>query len=72
MLGNTSVVEDGLRVMARADMPSLDDDPAYRRAMRAMSSPRSVGWGVVDLVDYLEYFMMHRIANPMTVMVISM
>ncbi len=56
MLGNTSVVEDGLRAMARADMPGLDDDPAYRRALRAMSSQRSVGWGVVDLVDYIEYF----------------
>ena len=56
MLGNTSVVEDGLRAMARADMPGLEDDPAYRRALRAMSSPRSVGWGVVDLVDYIEYF----------------
>ena len=56
MLGNTSVVEDGLRATARADMPRLDDNPAYRRAMRAMSSPRSVGWGVLDLVDYLEYF----------------
>ena len=56
MLGNTSVVEDALRAAARGDMPSLRDDPAYRRALRALGASRSVGWGVVSVVDYLQYF----------------
>ena len=57
MIGNTSAVEDGLRASARADMPGLVDDPGYRRAVRALSAPRSVGWGVMSVVDYVDYFM---------------
>ena len=56
MIGNTSAVEDGLRASARADMPGLLDDPGYRRAVRALSAPRSVGWGVMSVVDYVDYF----------------
>ena len=56
MIGNTSVVEDGLRASARADMPRLDENPAYRRAVQALSAPRSVAWGVMSIVDYLDYF----------------
>jgi len=56
MLGNTSVVEDALRAAARGDMPNLRDDPAYRRALRALKAARSIGWGVIRVVDYLEYF----------------
>ncbi len=56
MIGNTSAVEDGLRASAKADMPGLVDDPAYRRAVEALSAPRSVGWGVMSMVDYVDYF----------------
>ncbi len=56
MIGNTSAVEDGLRASAQADMPGLVDDPGYRRAVRALSAPRSVGWGVMSMVDYVDYF----------------
>jgi hypothetical protein len=56
MIGNTSVVEDGLRASAKADMPGLDDNPGFRRAVGALSAPRSVGWGVMSIVDYLDYF----------------
>ncbi len=56
MIGNTSAVEDGLRATANADMPELVDDPAYRRAVRALSAPRSIGWGVMSMVDYVDYF----------------
>ena len=56
MIGNTSVVEDGLRASARADMPGLVEDPGYRRAVQALSAPRSVGWGVMSILDYLDYF----------------
>jgi hypothetical protein len=56
MIGNTSVVEDGLRSSARANMPGLVDNPDYRRAVQALSAPRSVGWGVMSVVDYLDYF----------------
>ena len=56
MLGNTSAVEDGLRATAKADMPALVDDAGYRRAVRALSAPRSIGWGVMSLVDYMDYF----------------
>ena len=56
MIGNTSAVEDGLRASARADLPGLVDNPAYRRAVRSLSAPRSVGWGVMSMVDYVDYF----------------
>jgi len=56
MIGSTSAVEDGLRASAQANMSVLVDDPAYRRAVRALSAPRSVGWGVMSIVEYLDYF----------------
>ncbi len=56
MIGNTSAVEDGLRASAQADMPVLVDNPVYRRAVRSLSAPRSVGWGVMSVVDYVDYF----------------
>ncbi len=56
MAGNTSLVEDALRAGARAGMPNLADDPAFERATRAVTAPRSVAWGVVNIVDYLDYF----------------
>ena len=56
MIGTTSAVEDGLRASAQADMPGLVDDPGYRRAVRALSAPRSVSWGVMSIVDYMDYF----------------
>ncbi len=56
MAGNTSLVEDALRAGARSGMPNLADDPAFQRAARAVTAPRSVAWGVVNVVEYLEYF----------------
>lgn len=56
MFGNTSAVEDALRSTARADMPQLGDDSAYKHALRVLSAPRSVGWGVMNVVDYLDFF----------------
>lgn len=56
MLGNTSVVEDALRTGGKAGMPTLADDPAYRRAIRALTAPQAVGWGVVNIPEYLAYF----------------
>lgn len=56
MIGNTSMVEDALRTSGKAGVPTLADDPAYRRAVAALTAPRSVAWGVVNLMDYLAYF----------------
>ncbi len=56
MLGDTSLVEDALRVAGKSGMPTLASDPEYRRALQALRAPRAVAWGVVDLVDYVEYF----------------
>jgi hypothetical protein len=56
MLGTTSMVEDGLRSAGEADLPTLADDPVHRRAIGALSETRVVAWGVVDLLDYVEFF----------------
>jgi hypothetical protein len=56
MLGTTSLVEDGLRAAGRAGVPTLADDPAHRRAISALSQTRVVAWGVIDVVDYVEFF----------------
>ncbi len=56
MLGDTSLVEDALRVAAKAGVPTLADDPEYKRAVLPLKAQRAVAWGVVDLVDYVDYF----------------
>jgi hypothetical protein len=56
MLGTTSLVEDALRIGGQAGMPTLADDPAHERAIDALPVSRVVAWGVVDLVDYVEFF----------------
>jgi len=56
MLGTTSMVEDGLRADGGAQLPTLTDDPAHERAIAALSETRVVAWGVVDIVDYVEFF----------------
>jgi hypothetical protein len=56
MLGTTSMVEDGLRANGGAQLPTLTDDPAHERAIGALSETQVVAWGVVDIVDYVEFF----------------
>jgi hypothetical protein len=56
MLGTTSMVEDALRSAGGADVPTLADDPAHERAIGALSETRVVAWGVIDVVDYVDFF----------------
>jgi hypothetical protein len=57
MLGTTSMVEDGLRTAGLGgEVPTLTDEPAHERAIGALSQTRVVAWGVIDVVDYLEFF----------------
>ncbi len=54
MAGQTSLVEDALRAGGAGE---LGENPGYRQALGAMRAPRSVSWGVMDLVQYAAYFM---------------
>jgi hypothetical protein len=54
-LGTTTLVEDALRVGGK-DMPTLADDSDVADAIAALDDGEMVGWGVMDVVDYLEYF----------------
>lgn len=56
MLGTTGLVEDALRATGRKDLPTLSDDPDFARAMHVLDEQRTVGWGVVNILDYLAYF----------------
>jgi hypothetical protein len=56
MIGTTSLVEDALRASGKADLPTLADDPDYRRALAAIPAENTVAWGVMDLVEYLDFF----------------
>jgi hypothetical protein len=53
--GTTSMVEDCLRSSGRDDMPGFADNPAFKRALRALPPGDSVAWGDTDIVEYLEY-----------------
>jgi len=57
MLGATPMVEDALRAGGRDGGPALTDDAGFRRALGIVTAPRSVSWGVMNVVDYLQYMM---------------
>jgi hypothetical protein len=58
MMGSTSLVEDALRAADRGrGGPSLLDDDGYRNAVRAVTAPKTVSWGVMNVVEYVAYFM---------------
>ncbi len=56
MIGATSMVEDALRATGRQGLPTLADDVAMRRAIRALPGRNAIAWGLMNVVDYLEYF----------------
>ena len=55
MIGATSMVEDALRAAGRQGLPTLADDGAMRRAIRALPGRSAIAWGLMNVVDYLEY-----------------
>ncbi len=56
MIGATSMVEDALRAAGRQGLPTLADDGAMRRAIQALPGRSAIAWGLMNVVDYLEYF----------------
>ena len=56
MIGSTGIVEDALRASGRDNAPTLSDNPEVARAMRALHSRQAVAWGVMDIVEYMEFF----------------
>jgi hypothetical protein len=54
-LGTTPLVEDALRAGGK-NMPTLADDSDAADAIAALDDGDMVAWGVMDMVDYVEYF----------------
>jgi hypothetical protein len=54
-LGTTTLVEDALRAGGEK-RPTLADDADAADAMAALDDGDLVAWGVLDLVDYVEFF----------------
>ena len=56
MIGSTGLVEQALRSVGRRQVAKLGDDPAVRRARRALPAGPNVGWGIFNPIEYMELF----------------
>ncbi|MHC4447504.1 MAG: hypothetical protein ACYSXF_06975, partial [Planctomycetota bacterium] len=56
MIGSTGLVEQALRSAGRRQVAKLGDDPAVRRARRALPAGPNVGWGIFNPIEYMELF----------------